>query len=423
MKNIDRYFAVKISRILLKKYLSNKYICSQYFYFMAIDRIFENTEIAFQLKSDSELERAYFLFKMISHQPLVRIGTAATNFALKANLPVEGLIRSTVFDHFCGGVNEKDCLFVVEKMYNKGVSSVLDFSVEGKEDEKEFDAAMQKTCELVDFAHTQAAMPIAVFKPTGFGRLGLFEKKGKGLALTTQEEEEWNRVVARFDKVCKLGKEKDIEILIDAEESWMQDAADDLVEEMMQRYNKDIPIVYNTLQLYRWDRMDYLKQLHKRAQDKGFKLGFKIVRGAYMEKERDRAEEKGYASPICETKAATDKNFNEALKYILENLDDISLFIGTHNEESSYLAMELMDQYNISKSDNRVWFGQLYGMSDHISFNLANHGYNVAKYVPFGPVKDVMPYLIRRAEENTSVAGQTNRELNLLKTEKKRRRI
>lgn len=390
---------------------------------MATDRIFENTEIAFQLKSDSELERAYFLFKMISHQPLVRIGTAATNFALKAHLPVEGLIRSTVFDHFCGGVNEKDCLSVVENMYNKGVSSVLDFSVEGKEDEKEFDAAMEKTCELVEFAHKQDSMPIAVFKPTGFGRFRLFEKKSNGLVLNAQEQEEWNRVVARFDKVCKLGKEKDVEILIDAEESWMQDAADDLVEEMMLLYNKDVPIVYNTLQLYRWDRLDYLKQIHQRAQDKGFKLGFKIVRGAYMEKERDRAEEKGYVSPICENKATTDDNFNETLKYILQHLDDISLFIGTHNEESSYLAMELMDKYGISKSDNRVWFGQLYGMSDHISFNLANHGYNVAKYVPFGPVKDVMPYLIRRAEENTSVAGQTNRELNLLKTEKKRRKV
>lgn len=390
---------------------------------MATDRIFENTEIAFQLKSDSELERAYFLFKMISHQPLVRIGTAATNFALKAHLPVEGLIRSTVFDHFCGGVNEKDCLSVVENMYNKGVSSVLDFSVEGKEDEKEFDAAMEKTCELVEFAHKQDSMPIAVFKPTGFGRFRLFEKKSNGLVLNAQEQEEWNRVVARFDKVCKLGKEKDVEILIDAEESWMQDAADDLVEEMMLRYNKDVPIVYNTLQLYRWDRLDYLKQIHQRAQDKGFKLGFKIVRGAYMEKERDRAEEKGYVSPICENKVTTDDNFNETLKFILQHLDDISLFIGTHNEESSYLAMELMDKYGISKSDNRVWFGQLYGMSDHISFNLANHGYNVAKYVPFGPVKDVMPYLIRRAEENTSVAGQTNRELNLLKTEKKRRKV
>jgi proline dehydrogenase len=390
---------------------------------MATNRIFENTETAFQLKSDSELERAYFLFKMISHQPLVRIGAAATNFALKAHLPVEGLIRSTVFDHFCGGINENDCLNVVENMYNKGVSSVLDFSVEGKEDEKEFDTAMQKTLELIEFAHEQESMPIAVFKPTGFGRLRLYEKKGTGEVLSSKELEEWNRVEARFDKVCKLGKEKDIEILIDAEESWMQNAADDLVETMMERYNTEVPIVYNTLQTYRWDRLDYLKQIHKRAKDNGFKLGFKIVRGAYMEKERDRAEDKGYVSPICADKAATDANFNDTLLFILNQLDDISLFIGTHNEESSYLAMELMETKKIPKNDNRVWFGQLYGMSDHISFNLAENGYNVAKYVPFGPVKDVMPYLIRRAEENTSVAGQTNRELNLLKTEKKRRKV
>lgn len=390
---------------------------------MLDDKIFNNTQIAFQLKSDSELERANFLFKMISHQPLVRIGTAATNFALKANLPVEGLIRSTVFDHFCGGVSENDCMAVVENMFDKGVSSVLDFSIEGKEDEKEFDAAMNKTCELVEFAYQQEAMPIAVFKPTGFGRLALFEKKGSGNSLTALENAEWDRIVMRFDKVCQLGRERGVEILIDAEESWMQDAADELVEFMMKRYNTLRPIVYNTLQLYRWDRLDYLKQIHQRAIKSGFKLGFKIVRGAYMEKERERAEKHGYASPICKNKEVTDTNFDDSLSYIIENLNDISLFVGTHNEKSSYLTMELMASMNIKKDDNRVWFGQLYGMSDHISFNLADKGYNVAKYVPFGPVKDVMPYLIRRAEENTSVAGQTNRELNLLKTEKKRRRI
>ncbi len=390
---------------------------------MSRTRIFDNTEIAFQLKSDSELERAYFLFKMISVQPLVRIGTAATNFALKTHLPVERLIRSTVFDHFCGGVNEQDCLEVVDKMFDKGVSCVLDYSVEGKETETEFDAVMNKTCELVEFAHSKQAMPIAVFKPTGLGRLDLYQKKGEGLDFTDAEKEEWNRVVARYHTICKLGKEKDVEILIDAEESWMQDAADDLLEDLMKTYNAEKPIVYNTLQLYRWDRLDYLKSLNERAQKEGFKLGFKIVRGAYMEKERERAKSKGYLSPICKDKANTDANFNLTLAYILENLENISVFIGTHNEESSYLAMELMEEKGIAKNDNRVWFGQLYGMSDHISYNLANKGYNVAKYVPFGPVKDVMPYLIRRAEENTSVAGQTNRELNLLKQERKRRKL
>ena len=266
-------------------------------------------------------------------------------------------------------------------------------------------------------------MPIVVFKPTGFGRFLLYQKKTEGVELTEEEEAEWNRIVVRFDTVCKLAKEKDVEVLIDAEESWMQTAADDLVEEMMQRYNKDVTVVYNTLQLYRWDRLDYLKQLHQRAKANGFKIGMKIVRGAYMEKERERALDKGYDSPICENKKATDDNFNETLSYILNNLKEISVFIGTHNEASCYLALELMETLNISKQDNNVWFGQLYGMSDHISFNLAAEGYNVAKYIPFGPVKDVMPYLIRRAEENTSVAGQTSRELSLLKAERKRRKL
>jgi len=390
---------------------------------MGNERLFDNTKIAFELKSDSELERAYFLFKMISHQPLVRIGTAATNFALKAKLPVESLIRSTVFDHFCGGVNEDDCLPVIDKMYTRGVCSVLDYSVEGKEDEKAFDAAMEKTLKIIRFSDEKEAMPIAVFKPTGFGRFHLYQKKGEGKEFTGAENKEWDRVVARFDKVCKLANEKDVEVLIDGEESWMQDAADGLCEEMMRRYNKDVPIVYNTLQLYRWDRLDYLKGLYARAKKSGYTIGVKIVRGAYMEKERDRAEEKGYDSPICATKEATDINFNTTLEYILNRLDVISVFIGTHNEQSCYQAMRLMEQMKVAKSDNRVWFGQLYGMSDHISFNLAANGYNVAKYVPFGPVKDVMPYLIRRAEENTSVAGQTSRELSLLKAERKRRKL
>ncbi len=386
-------------------------------------QLFENTKVAFQLKSDSELERAYFLFKMISHEPLVRIGTAATNFALKAHLPVEGLIRSTVFDHFCGGVNEEDCLKVIDRMFESGVSSVLDYSVEGKETEAQFDAAMEKTLKIIRFSDDRDAMPIAVFKPTGFGRFHLYEKKSQGKSLSAEEQAEWDRVVARYHAVCKLGKEKEVEILIDGEESWMQDAADILVEEMMAIYNTEKPIVYNTLQLYRWDRLDYLVQLHKRAIKKGFKIGVKIVRGAYMEKERERALEKGYRSPICDSKFETDRNFNDAMKYILENINDISVFIGTHNEDSNYIAMNLMHKLNILKNDNNIWFGQLYGMSDHISFNLAAAGYNVAKYVPFGPVKDVMPYLIRRAEENTSVAGQTSRELNLIKQERKRRKL
>lgn len=385
--------------------------------------IFTNTEIAFALKSDSELERAYFLFKLIESQPLVRIGTAVTNFALKAHLPVEGLIRSTVFDHFCGGVNENDCLSVVDKMYTKGVSSVLDYSVEGKEEEAQFDAALEMTLKTIEFAKERDAIPFAVFKPTGFGRLSLYQKIGEGKSLTDSEQEEWNRVVARYEKVCKTAYEKDVALLIDSEETWMQDAADELVASMMQKYNKEKAIVFNTLQMYRWDRLDYLKKLHERAKAEGFYIGMKLVRGAYMEKENERAQEKGYKSPICVSKEATDENYDATVLYMIENIDKMAIFAGTHNEQSSYKLMQLMQEKGLAKNDNRIWFGQLYGMSDHISYNLAAHGYNVAKYLPFGPVRDVMPYLIRRAEENTSVAGQTSRELTLIKKEKERRKL
>ncbi|KJD32908.1 proline dehydrogenase [Tamlana nanhaiensis] len=390
---------------------------------MNTDLIFNNTEIAFALKNDSELERAYFLFKMISIEPLVKIGTAATNFALKAHLPIEGLIRSTVFDHFCGGVNEEDCLPVIEKMYTKGVSSVLDYSVEGKANEKEFDAARDKIIKIIEFGKDNKAMPIAVFKPTGFGRFYLYEKLGEGKTLTVEEQVEWQRVVQRFDAVCKVAKACDVTVLIDAEESWMQTAADDLVTQMMQKYNTDKPIVFNTVQMYRHDRLDFLEEEFKKAKSGNYFLGYKLVRGAYMEKENDRAEARGYNTPICESKFATDQNFNAGLHFIMNNLETIHLFAGTHNEDSSYLLMRLMQEKGLDNNDYRVWFGQLYGMSDHISFNLAAQGYNVAKYVPFGPVKDVMPYLIRRAEENTSVAGQTGRELALLGREKRRRKV
>lgn len=385
-------------------------------------KIFKNTEIAFALKSDTELDRAYFLFKMISSQPLVRIGTAVTNFALKVHLPVEKLIRASVFDHFCGGVNEEDCLSVVDKMYTKGVSSVLDYSVEGKEEEDQFEAALKMTLRTIDFAQERQAIPFAVFKPTGIGRIDLYEKVGAKIELTADEKAEWERVVARFDQICSEAHKKDVALLIDAEESWMQDAADDLVANMMRKYNKQKAIVYNTLQMYRWDRLDYLKKLHEEAKQEGFHIGMKIVRGAYMEKENDRAVEKGYKSPICPSKEATDINYDAAIVYMMEHINEMAIFAGTHNEESTYYLMQLMEEKGISVDDSRIFFGQLYGMSDNISYNLAYNGFNVAKYLPFGPVKDVMPYLIRRAEENTSVAGQTSRELKMLKKERKRRK-
>lgn len=390
---------------------------------MASNSIFDNTETAFRLKSDSELERAYFLFKMISIEPLVKIGTAATKLALNMHLPVEGLIRSTVFDHFCGGVNESDCMPVVDNLYDVGVFSVLDYSVEGKEGNDQLDSTLNKILELTDFSETKKAMPFSVFKPTGLGRFELYQKISVNIELSEEEVNEWERVVNRFDKACKAALNANVTLLIDAEESWMQDAADQLCEKMMVTYNKERAVVFNTLQCYRWDRFDYLKEAHRKAKEGGYKLGYKIVRGAYLEKENDRAEEKGYTSPMHKSKQATDDCFNKILNYILSNIGDIELFIGTHNEESVYLAMDLMKEKNIAINDSRIWFGQLFGMSDHISFNLGVLGYNIAKYIPFGPVKDVMPYLIRRAEENTSVAGQTSRELSLLKREKERRKV
>lgn len=386
-------------------------------------KLFDNTVVAFSLKSDSQLERAYFLFKMIQIEPMVKIGSAVTNFALKAHLPIEGLIKSTVFDHFCGGVSEEDCLPVIEKMYSQGnVYSVLDYSLEGKDEEASFDDALKKILKILNFCQEKESLPYAVFKPTGFGRFALYQKITEKKPFTSSEQEEWNRVVARFHKACKTAQEKDVSMLIDAEESWMQDAADQLIEELMETYNKEKAIVFNTLQMYRHDRLDYLKDLHEKASEKGYYIGMKVVRGAYMEKERERAKEKGYRSPICDSKQMTDENYDNAIKFMMEN-SKMALFAGTHNENSSYLLMKLAEKHHIKNDDKRLWFGQLYGMSDHISFNLAKEGYNVAKYLPFGPVRDVMPYLIRRAEENTSVAGQTSRELNLLKTERQRRKL
>ena len=307
-------------------------------------------------------------------------------------------------------------------MYTKNVHAILDYSVEGKATEEQFDLALEKTLKTINFGQEKEAIPFAVFKPTGFGRFALYQKLTEGEGLTVDEKSEWLRVVERFHTVCKAAVAKDVPLLIDAEESWMQDAADDLIEELMETYNTEKAIVFNTLQMYRHDRLAYLKKLHQKAHQKGFHIGMKVVRGAYMEKERLRAEEKGYNSPICNDKQATDDNYNAAILYMMDH-SKMAVFAGTHNEESSFMLMELAKKYHIKSNDLRLWFGQLYGMSDHISFNLANEGYNVAKYVPFGPVRDVMPYLIRRAEENTSVAGQTSRELGLITTERKRRKL
>lgn len=383
--------------------------------------MFDNTQKAFALKTDSELERAYALFRMISSESLVKIGTSMTKMALNMNLPIERLIRATVFDHFCGGVSEHDAMRVVESLRSVGVHSILDYSIEGKEEEAQFDATKDKILSLIEFSAGKSSMPFAVFKPTGLGRFKIWEASSNGKHKGPLAEE-WNRVVQRYDELASTAEHKNLMLLIDAEESWMQDGADTLCTQMMFRYNKKSSVVFNTLQCYRHDRLDYLKEIHLQARAKGIKLGFKVVRGAYMEKENERAQNMGYETPICQDKNHSDQVFDDVVAYILKNIEDIALFMGTHNEESTQKAMALMEQLGIEKNDSRVWFGQLYGMSDHITYNLSDSGYNVAKYIPFGPVKDVMPYLIRRAEENTSVAGQTSRELDLLKKELERRK-
>ena len=388
-----------------------------------MSKIIDNTKEAFSLKTDAELNKAFYLFEMIKRESLMKIGASLTKMALKANLPIEGIIRATVFDHFCGGISEEDCVPKVKNMHEKiRVHSILDYSVEGKDTEEQFDNAVVITLKTIRMAKDNTSMPFAVFKPTGFGRFALYQKITEKKELTEQEKSEWDKVIGRYHTVCKEASNSNIPLLIDAEESWMQCAADELVEEMMIIYNKEKAIVYSTLQMYRWDRLDYLKKLHNKAKDKGFYIGMKLVRGAYMEKERERAKKNGYKSPICKDKQATDDNFNSSIEYMTSN-ENMSIFLGTHNEESTYLLMDKLSKNNIMPSDTTYWFGQLYGMSDNISFNLSKAGFNVAKYLPFGPVRDVMPYLIRRAEENTSVAGQTTRELDLIKKERKRRKI
>ncbi len=384
---------------------------------------FNDTKTAFELKNNTELKRAYYLFKMIHNSNLSKIGGMLIRVALKMKLPIERLIKISVFNHFCGGITKGDCQKNIDKMMTKNVHSILDYSIEGKEKEEEFDKAMKITLKIMDYAKEHKGIPFVVFKPTGFGRFKLYQKITEEKKLTENEKKEWNRVIERFDTVCKCAYKKDIPVMIDAEETWMQTAADALIEQMMRKYNTQKAIVYNTLQMYRTDKLDYMKELYKRSKKDNFFIGMKVVRGAYMEKERARAKRKNYSSPINATKELSDQQYNKCIEFILTHIDRLSIFAGTHNEESSLKLIDLMQEKGIIPSDKRVWFGQLYGMSDHISFNLAKYGYNVAKYMPFGPVKDVMPYLIRRAEENTSVSGQTSRELTLLMQERKRRKM
>jgi proline dehydrogenase len=382
---------------------------------------FDNTEIAFRSKTDSELRKAYWLFKAVEKNSLIKFGKWAVNFANKINLPFSWLVRP-VYHHFVGGKSIEDCLPSVRQIEKFNVKAILDYSVEGGHQPAQIQAALEETLRSIYNAGQDQNIPFAVFKPTAFASGYILEKASSGVALTENDKREALLFEERVEKLCKASFDANIPILIDAEDTFYQNFIDEVVERMMAKFNKERVIVFNTLQMYRHDRLASLKKIYEKAVAGNYYAGVKFVRGAYMEKERERAEKLGYQSPIQPDKASTDRDYNAALEFSIKHIDRLMIFNGTHNEESCQLLAQLMQQHNIQPSDKRVWFAQLYGMSDHISFNLAQAGYNVAKYVPYGPIRHVMPYLIRRAEENTSVAGQTGRELSLIQTELKRRK-
>lgn len=384
---------------------------------------FENTEVAFRHSSNADLKRAYWLFKLINVNFLVKIGPPITNFAIRIGLPIKGLIKATIFRHFCGGETICECETTIKTLEKGGVGTILDYSIEGEDDEKVFDDTCEEIIRTIKRAAKDKAIPITVFKVTGVGRFALLEKLDAGVQLTDAEQQEWKKVQARVLAICEKAHSVNIPVMIDAEETWIQDTIDLLALNMMRKFNKKQPIIYNTYQLYRHDKLESLMSDNEVAVKEGFILGAKLVRGAYMEKERKRAEEMGYPSPIQPTKEATDKDFDLALDYCTDHIKSIAIIAGTHNENSCRLLTEQLDHKNIDHKNQHVYFAQLLGMSDNLSFNLADADYNVAKYVPYGPIKAVLPYLFRRAQENTAIAGQMSRELSLIVKEMKRRKL
>ena len=373
--------------------------------------LFDNTKIGFVLKSNFELEKAYFLFKIISNKTLTNFGKILLNIILTFKLPLLFIVKRTVFKQFCSGANLEESMETVNKLYSKNVYSYLSYSVEGAQNNDSFKKSCQDVIDSIEFASDKKNIPFTVFKPTAISKT---DNLMRG---------EIDKIIFdRFDRICKKASEKNVKILIDAEESWIQDSIDSIVLMMMKKYNKQKTIVFNTVQMYRHDRLEYLKDLHNSSKQNDFEIGIKLVRGAYIEKENIRATKLNYKSPICESKKASDDNYNSGVKFIISNLDKFNLFCGTHNEESIYKIINMINQMGMERSSDKIWFGQLFGMSDHITFNLANENYNVVKYLPYGPIKEVIPYLIRRAEENTSVKGQTSRELTLIKNEISRRK-
>lgn len=389
---------------------------------------FDNTENAFAYKSDKELKGARFLFKTMEYPWFVQVGTRLTPFIMKTGLPVHGIIRKTIFKQFVGGETLEETAAVGEVLGKYGVQVILDYGVEGKEGEDNYDKATDEFIRVINYAASQHNIPFISIKVTGLARFGLLQALDEAPRLRSgihdheAETAEWDRVRERMYAICEVAAEKNIGVLIDAEESWIQDPVDRLTIEMMETFNKEKVIVYNTIQLYRHDRLHFLKLSHRIALEQKFMFGIKLVRGAYMEKERERAYEKGYVSPIQPDKTATDRDYDEAVKYCIDNIETISVIVASHNEESNLKAANLLEEKGIPHNHLHVHFSQLYGMSDNITFNLAKEGFNVSKYLPFGPIRDVIPYLMRRAQENSSVSGQTGRELSLIKKELARRK-
>ncbi len=382
---------------------------------------FQDTKTAFADKTNSELREKYRIFKMMNSPILNEIGTKSAQIALSLGLPVEWLIKNTIFEQFCGGENIEECQPTIEKLGESNIGTILDYSVEGKHAESDFDRTKDETILNLKRAKNDGKIPFAVFKVTGIAPLGTLEKISSKADLKESNKVKWDNAKRRIDEICKFAHSIEQPIFIDAEETWIQDAIDQLATEMMEQYNQKMPIVFNTIQLYRQDRLEFLKKSHEQAKKDGYILAVKLVRGAYMEKERERAKEMNYPSPIQPDKAATDRDFDAAVDYCLGYVDEIAFVAGTHNEKSVQQLAQKMREKGIDENHPHVFFSQLYGMSDNLSYVLADNNYNVSKYVPYGPVKDAVPYLIRRAKENSSVMGQVSRELDMIGKELKRR--
>jgi proline dehydrogenase len=383
---------------------------------------FEDTAIAFASKSDIDLKKMHLLFAAMNSNMLVNTGTFFIKTALRFRLPVKSPIKYTLFDQFCGGETIADCERAIQNLARYNIKTILDYSVEGEKTEQSFDATAREIIATIERAKGDPNIPFSVFKVTGIAAAEVLEKIQLRSPMTDPEIASYELARRRVDAICKKAYENKVRIFIDGEESWIQDTIDKLASTMMEKYNKEEAIVYNTYQMYRKSSLDNLKKAFHYAAMNNYYLGAKLVRGAYMEKERDEAAKRGLPDPIQPDKESTDRDFDASLVFCMNEKQRISICAGSHNEQSNYYLTVLMEKHGITPQDPRVYFAQLYGMSDHISYNLAKAGYNVAKYVPYGPIAAVMPYLFRRAEENTSISGQSSREYKLIQKELRRRK-